>query len=177
MSAQAYPLQWPDHMPRTAIKNVVASLKAFAAESRKPITDAVMSSNIDLLNDKPGDPGVAVWFQWDGFSVCIPIDRYRTPAENLQAIHHIVEARRTEMRHGTLHLVRASFHGFKALPPPPGAKPKRPWWDVLEISPTADSAAINRQFQLLAQKRHPDKGGSDAAMAELNQARAEALQR
>lgn len=190
MSAQSYPLQWPDHIPRTsireqsrfrtrydvAIKNVITSLKAFAAESRKPVTDAVMSSNTSLLNDNPADPGVAVWFTWDGGSVCIPVDRYRTPAENLQAIHHIIEARRTELRHGTLHLVRASFQGFKALPPP-GAKAKRSWWDVLELPATADRETIQKQYLALAQKRHPDSGGSHDAMTELNQARAEALQR
>ena len=31
------------------------------------------------------------------------------------AIHHIIEARRVELRHGTLALVRATFAGFLAL--------------------------------------------------------------
>jgi hypothetical protein len=57
----------------------------------------------------PADPGVAVWFTWDGMQVCIAVDRYQKVASNLQAIHHIIEARRVELRHGTLALVRASF--------------------------------------------------------------------
>lgn len=189
MTAQAYPLQWPDHIPRsarressrfrtnyeTALKNVVTSLRAFGDDSNKPITGAVMSSNMDLLNKRPSDPGVAVWFTWDGTSICIPVDRYQTPAENLQAIHHIIEARRTELRHGTLHLVRATFQGFKALPPPSGAKSKRPWWKVLGVSNTADRTDIDLAYKARAKVIHPDAGGSAEAMAELNAAREEAL--
>lgn len=190
MSAQSYPLQWPDHIPRStrrensrfrtnydqARKNVIASLRGFASDGSKAVTEAVMSSNMDLLNEKPQDPGVAVWFKWDGMSVCIPVDRYITPAENLQAIHHIIEARRTELRHGTLNLVRASFQGFKALPPPPGAPRKRPWWEVLETVPHAPKAVIDECYKRLAKIKHPDTGGSSEAMAELNRAKQEAMQ-
>ncbi len=189
MSAQTYPLQWPDHIPRSsrretsrfrssydsARQNVVKSLRAFAADSNKAVTEAVMSSNMDLLNEKPQDPGVAVWFTWDGMSVCIPVDRYATPAENLQAIHHIIEARRTEIRHGTLNLVRASFQGFKALPPPPGHKSRRPWTEVLQLNPGATKEQIEASYRLAAKKAHPDVGGSTEAMAELTRARDEAL--
>lgn len=145
MTVQAFPLQWPDHIPRSryrehsrfkttlsgAIANVRTSLQRFANDSGKKLEGVVLSSNATLGVDKPADPGVAAWFVWDGMSICIPVDRYQKVEENLQAIHHVIEARRVELRHGTLHLVRATMHGFKALPPPPGAKPKRAWWDVL----------------------------------------------
>lgn len=189
MSAQSYPLQWPDHIPRsrsrensrfkasfdTAMSNVVSSLRLFGTDSRKTLTDAILSSNMDLLTKRPTDPGVAVWFKWDGMSVCIPVDRYYTPAENLQAIHHIIEARRVELRHGTLNLVRASFQGFKALPPPPGSKPKRPWWEVLGVHHTAMREAIELAYKSKAKTAHPDAGGTAEAMQELNAAREEAL--
>lgn len=189
MSAQAYPLQWPDTIPRTktrekskfktslagALKNVKASLTAFGNDSGKPVTDVILSSNVTLGNDRPADPGVAAWFVWDGASICIPVDRYLTAEENLQAIYHVLEARRTELRHGTLHLVRATMKGFKALPPPPGAKPKRPWWEVLNVTSNADRAVIDEAYRVLAKTRHPDAGGSNDAMAELNEARKEAL--
>ncbi len=189
MTAQAYPLQWPDHIPRsrnressrfksnydTALKNVVASLRLFGSDSGKTVSEAIMSSNIDLLNNRPSDSGVAVWFKWDGMSVCIPVDRYLTPAENLQAIHHIIEARRVELGHGTLNLVRASFQGFKALPPPTGVIPKRPWWEVLGVRHNSGLAEIETAFKEKAKRAHPDAGGSDTAMQELNIARQEAL--
>jgi len=185
---QAYPLHWPPGVPRakhresgrfkasfeTALENVVRSFKGFAADSNKKITDAVLSSNMNMLEKNPTDPGVAVWFTWDGLSVCIPIDRYDTPAKNLQAVHHILESRRTELRHGTLHLVRATFQGFKALPAPAG----KHWRDILGLrdSPVLDAAAVERAFKERARTIHPDRiGGASEAMAELNVARATAL--
>ncbi len=189
-TAQAYPLQWPDHIPRSrsreksrfkttiagALKNVRSSIEAFGRDSGKAVSNIVLSSNVTLGNDRPADPGVAAWFTWDGMSICIPVDRYQTAEENLQAIHHVLEARRTELRHGTLHLVKATFQGFKALPPPPGAKPKRLWWEVMEFAgPVKEPGFIEQRFKELAKKRHPDAGGSAEAMAELNEARKEAL--
>lgn len=181
----AYPLSWPDHIPRAtnreagqfrttlagALDNVEASLAAFGRDSRKAVSGIVLSSNVTLGNNKPTDPGVAVWFTWDEVQVCIPVDRYQTPAANLQAIHHVIEARRTELRHGTLALVRAAFQGLRALPSPARAA----WWEVLGIERTASAVAIDAAFKRLARERHPDQGGSDAQMAELNNARATAL--
>ncbi len=191
MSAIPYPLQWPEQIGRSrrrengsfrtnfdnAVRNVQKSLRSFSNVTNKKITDAVISSNIDLMNSKPSDPGIAVWFVWDNESICIPVDRYATPAANLQAIHHILEARITEARHGTLQLVKATFKGFAALPPPPGAKAKRPWWVVLDIPSNrrVHKPEIEDTYRRLAKQCHPDAGGSDEKMAELNIARTEAL--
>jgi len=185
MSVASYPLQWPAGFPRSksreagkfktsyanAIANVQSSLRAFAKDSGKAINDPVMSSNVDFIGTiKGGDPGVAVWFTWDGLQVAIPVDRYSTPAANLQAIHHILEARRVELRHGTLALVRASFDGFRALP-----APKSPW-DILGLKPGASREAIQAAYRDKASAAHPDRaGGSNAAMAEINAARDAAL--
>jgi hypothetical protein len=193
MKVQAYPLQWPDHIPRTvkreksrfkttlhgALKNVQTSLRQFAADSGKEASNIVVSSNVSLGQDRPADPGVAIWFSWDGMSICIPVDRYLTAADNLQAIHHVLEARRTELRHGTLHLVRATFKGFAALPAPNAqGKTKMSWWQVLELDgPDASPAAVEAAYRRLAKTRHPDAGGSTEAMAALNAARMEAQQR
>lgn len=188
MTAQAYPLQWPDHIPRStrressrfkstlasALNNVQVSLRKFGADSGKPISNIVLSSNCTLGANKPADPGVAAWFVWDGNSVCIPVDRYLSPEENLQAIHHVIEARRVELRHGTLHLVKATMQGFKALPPPSNAKPRQPWTAVLGIPLTATREQIDEAYRQKAKRAHPDAGGSAEAMAELNRARDEA---
>lgn len=128
MSTPAFPLCWPDHIPRSsrretsrfkttlagALTNVQDSLRKFGDDSRKPVSNIVLSSNCTLGATRPADPGVAAWFVWDGESVCIPVDRYETPEANLQAIHHVIEARRGELRHGTLHLVKATMKGFGA---------------------------------------------------------------
>jgi hypothetical protein len=186
-NVQAYPLTWPHGFPRSkeresgrfkttlsaALNNVKDSLRLFAADSGKRLEGLVMSSNVTLGAQRPSDPGVAVWFVWDGIQICIPVDRYNTVEANLQAIHHIIEARRVELRHGTLALVRASFTGFKLLAAPKG----KHWREILALPNDAPATeqTIQSAYKQLAITRHPDRGGSAEDMAELNTARDTAL--
>lgn len=174
-TATAYPLTWPTQFPRSprrergafktsltgALKNVQESLLRFAADSGKKLDGLVISSNVTLGVQNPGDPGVAVWFVWDGLQVCIPVDRYEKVEANLQAIHHIIEARRVELRHGTLALVRATFTGFKALPRPAGDD----WRSVLGFGPhdIVNRASAEAAWKKLRSSAHPDKPGGDQA--------------
>lgn len=182
---QAYPLHWPESWPRTknpgksqfkttlhgAIKNVQASLQLFAKDSEKRVEGLTVSSNVSLMDSNPKDAGVAVYFTWERISTCIAVDRYQRIEENLQAIHHVIEAERTKLRHGGLNLVRAAFRGYAALPPP--SKPMERPWDVLGVSPNASAEEIDAAYREKAKKAHPDaKGGSVEAMQELNEARA-----
>lgn len=186
MAIPAYPLSWPLGFPRAksrekgkfqttlagALKNVEGSLKLFASDSGKKLENLVISSNVTLGQMNPSDPGVSVWFSWDGMEVCIAVDRYLKVEANLQAIHHIIEARRVELRHGTLALVRASFTGFKAALPAPG---KREWYTVLGTDMGASKEVVDKAYKALASKFHPDRSGGDAEkMVEINEAYAEA---
>jgi hypothetical protein len=184
-----YPLVWPDGMPRTerpqssqfrtslsqALNNVRKSLEAFGRDTGKAVTDIILSSNVGGLDPgQPDDPGVAAWFTWEGQQRCVAVDRYKKVEENLQAIHHVLEARRTEMRHGGLHIVRQTFKGFTALPAPPG---KKSWRQVLGFSDDARPPAdiIDAKYRLLAKELHPDRSDGDhEKMAALNAARKEA---
>ena len=184
MTITAYPLSWPPQFPRAkarekgrfsttlagALKNVQISLDLFAKDSGKKLDSLIISSNVTLGAHKPADAGVAVWFSWDGLQVCIAVDRYNSVEGNLQAIHHIIEARRVELRHGTLALVRATFQGFLALPASIG----RNWWDVLECKRNASQEVIKAQYRRLASDHHPDKGGDAGKMVEINKAYQEA---
>ena len=169
----AYPLCWPPGFPRTqrriggafktslsgALSNVRKSVGAFATDSGKKIDGMVISSNCSLGDERPSDPGVAVWFTWDGIQVCIPVDRYEKVEANLQAIHHILEARRTELRHGGLAIVRATFTGFKALPAPAGRS--RGWREVLGFESETPRPELLRERYLSRRSAfHPDKGGT-----------------
>ncbi|QIO64824.1 J domain-containing protein [Rhizobium leguminosarum] len=191
MSPTAYPLTWPHNIPRTknkaaskfktglpaALKNVRSSLQLFATDSGKKVEGITISSNVTLGVERPDDPGVAVWFTWDGMSVCIAVDRYPKVEDNVQAIYHIIDGRRTELRHGGLHIVKATFSGLLALPAPPQ---HRSWAEVLGFhgwNTMPSKEAIEKAYRDRAAKAHPDKpGGSHDAMAELSRAKQEALQ-
>lgn len=184
MTITAYPLTWPTRFPRAkardtgkfkttlagALKNVQSSLALFAKDSGKKLDELTISSNVTLGVNRPADPGVAVWFTWDGLQVCVAVDRYASVEGNLQAIHHIIEARRVELRHGTLALVRATFQGFLALP----ASITRDWWMVLGVGRDASPEQIKAAYRKKSADHHPDKGGSEAAMTEINLAYQEA---
>src|SRR5690606_36493533 len=109
---------------------------------------------------------------WDGEQRCIAVDRYEKIEHNVQAIHHIIEARRTELRHGGLNVVRQTFRGFTALPA------SKKWRQILGLDQPGQiitKEAIQAAYRQRATSAHPDKGGSHAAMAELNHARDTAL--
>lgn len=166
----AWPLSWPDEWPRTtrrgsssfrtslpgALDNVRKSLAAFAKDSGKQVTDLLISSNVTLGDARPADPGVAIYFTWDGIATCVAVDRYEKVEENLQAIHHCLEAERTKLRHGGLNLVRAAFRGYAKLPPPQATED----WVVLGVDRNAPWAEVEAAYLRLRSSNHPDKGGS-----------------
>lgn len=172
-----FPLCWPDSIPRwsksreagsfkttlpRALDNVETSLRRFGSLSGKPVTEVTISSNVTLGAYKPSDPGVAVWFKWDGEQICIPVDRYSSVEANVQAIHHVLEARNTELRHGTLALVRATMKGFQALPVP------KSWRATLGIPPTetVTPGTLGSYYREAAKRA----AGQDE-LAEINMAR------
>lgn len=184
-TVNAYPLAWPHGVARTeaarrqsttfktelgpALKNVTNSLRRFGEITGKAVSNIVISTNYTLGDQSPRDPGVAVWFMWDGSERCIAVDRYPRLQHNLQAIHHVLEARVTEARHGGLNIVRQTFTGFVALPPPSDVTP---WWVVLGVGQNATLEQIEGAYRDKARTAHPDRANGDtASMVDLNVAR------
>lgn len=176
----AYPLAWPAEVPRTkrrdsspfrvAMRRAVAdledALRLFAKDTYVAVSHVVISSNVTLGRDRPEDPGVAVYFEWDGAQRCIAVDRFSKPEDNVRAIYYVLEGRRQELRYGGLQMVRAAFAGFTALPAPGD------WRSVLEVGPSASAEDAERAFRSKAKEAHPDQpGGSAQRMTELNAAR------
>jgi hypothetical protein len=155
-----------------ALANVETSLRLFGLDSGRAVGRVLISSNYTLGDQTPKDPGVAVYFTWDGISTCIAVDAYRTIHENLQAVHHCIDAERTKLRHGGINLVRAAFRGYAALPP--AASPPTAWHEILGVSPRAALIDIEAAYIHLARRHHPDAGGTNEAMARLNAAITEA---
>lgn len=175
---QAYPLAWPQGFPRTkypgssqfkttlyqALENVKGELRRFGKDSSKSTSDLVISANVTLADQRPRDQGIAVYFRWDGIDCCIAVDRYAKCEDNLQAIAKVIEAQRTILRHGGLNIVRASFRGFAALPPPkgPDGQLAKPWWQILGFDTEPPLTAAEARYRELVKLKHPDRGG-DAA--------------
>lgn len=184
---QAFPLHWPVGFPRTkttvksrfgtsltgAVNNVQDQIRRFGKDTDRQITNVVISSNVTLMNPRPQDPGIAVYFRWDGIDCCIAVDRYPKVEDNLQSVAVIIEADRTKMRHGGLNIVRAAMRGYASLPPPkgPDGQLAPPWWQVLgfkneKVSLTDAEAA----YRAAVKTAHPDRGGDAARFNQITDA-------
>jgi len=139
----------------------------------------VVSSNMKLRLDgtirggqpEPRDPGIAVYFRYEGQQRCFACDRWDRVADNIYAVAKTVEALRGIARWGSGEMVRAAFSGFRALP-----LPQRPWRQVFGFSEDERPpiGEIERRHREQAVKIHPDVGGFEVLMAEVNAARDEA---
>lgn len=183
---QAYPLHWPLGLPRTtsrtssrfsttvhqAVNNVMDELRRFGNDSSRRVTDIVISANVTLADQRPKDPGIAVYFRWDNIDCCIAVDRYTKAEENLQAIAKVIDAERTKLRHGGLNIVRASFRGYAALPPPkgPDGQLAKPWWMELGFNEVPTVADAEGRYRELVKSAHPDRGGDAARFNVLTDA-------
>lgn len=159
-----------------AVKRVQYELQRLGVNVKD---DSIISTNLKLNlagiprgdQGEPGDPGAAVYFQKkNGPMRVIAIDVYRRVRDNLAAIAATLEAMRAIDRHGGAQILERAFTGFAALAPPDW---KKPWRQVFGVKPdwSGDISALYREK---ARNRHPDAGGSDTLMAELNVAYEEA---
>jgi hypothetical protein len=149
-----------------AVANVTDELRRFGNDTGKRVENVVISSNVTLGVTRPQDSGVAVYLRWDGIDCAVAVDRYAKPEDNLQAIAKVIEAERSKLRHGGLNVVRASFRGYAALPPPKDASGQLapPWRVVLfgsaDVVCTLEDAEA--AYRKAVKEHHPDRGG-DAA--------------
>lgn len=195
MSAQSYPLQWPESWPRTpdhrrstrsqfnttfdlARSELMKELRLLGA------TNVVVSSWLPLRRDgmpysdqarrRLDDPGVAVYFLLRKRQMVMARDAYTSVHDNLRSIGLGIAHLRGLERHGGGTMMERAFAGFVALPPA-GNGGSRPWWDVLGISRDAGTASIREAHRRMLMEHHPDRGGSSVIMAEANAARDAAL--
>jgi hypothetical protein len=193
VNPSAYPLAWPAGRPRTpthhrkdgkfkanggALTVAKAADRVAAELTRLGAIYGIMSSNLEVRLDgrprsgqrNPDDPGVCVYFQLSRKPYAMACDRYRTVADNLAAIAAHIEATRAITRHGVAS-AEETLQAFQALPAPAAESPSRAWWEVLGVASRPAISDVDAAYRRLAVERHPDRGGSEAAMAELNAAR------
>lgn len=161
--------------------------------------DLVISTNQPLRRDglpyaqtrRIDDPGVAVYFRRGKRSIAMARDAYWHIEQNLRSLALAIEHLRGLERHGGGTMMDRAFDGFAALPPPgangagaDSAPRERDWWDVLGVAAEVDTirglpvamraTLLDQAYRELARAAHPDQGGSDEAMTELNRARDQA---
>lgn len=220
MKRGPFPLDWPEGWKRTKVDDRAKSrfgvrgggqvsfsaARQFMLEELKRLgaANVVLTSDLPVRNDglpyatstREIDSAIAVWFMLPDdngthHERVFACDRWRTHAENMQAIGKTVEAMRGLSRWGAGDVVQRAFTGFAALPPgPTGTIPpaptKRPWRAVLgdpKLYASVWPAGLDASDELaLAKSRHrkiiavhhPDAGGDAAIAAELNVALADA---
>lgn len=101
--------------------------------------------------------------------VVLTLDTQDSPASNLRAIYLCIEDMRMIDVRGVGNLVASAYMQLAA----PAAA--RDPWEVLGLRPGASSDLVQAAYKTAAKTLHPDAGGSDEAMAELNAARDRAL--
>lgn len=197
----AYPLHWPVGWPRTPAhqKSAGAQFKKPWKSHEEPgrdwtfveARDALLvelsrlkASNIVLSSDfrvgsngilvldkrRPDDQGIAVYFTRKGRALVMACDAFARVEHNMRSLAIAIEAMRQLERHGGGTMMDRAFEGFAALPAPAPAH----WSDILGVGRNASLAEIEAAYRDLAKRSHPDAGGSEAAMAELNHARDQA---
>jgi hypothetical protein len=141
-------------------------------------TEIVVSSNVAVKADgllyadsrRLDDPGIAVYFKFKKKPRVMARDGFVSVAGNLRSLELAIDGLRQLERHGGSLMLERAFDGFLALPPPDW---KKPWREVFGIK--ADwHGDIEALYHQKARERHPDAGGSNTLMAELNVAYEEA---
>lgn len=177
---ESYPLFWPPGRPRTKfpersrfdVSQDRAQYELFDELRKLGATDIILSTNIKLRCDglpyasgrMPDDRGIAVYFNHKSRDMVFSCDRWDQIRDNIQAVRHTIAAIRGIERWGSGDAMEAAFTGFQALPAPS----ERPWREVLECPTAIHIGTVKSNYHTLAQERHPDKGGSNELMAELN---------
>lgn len=182
------PLAWPENEPRTPShkRQSVSPFSVTPGRTFNQLDEELTrfkAKNVVLSIDTPfrnklNDTAAALFFDLPGdrkISICC--DLYMKQEDNIRALLKIIEAMRMIERYGGQNLSQKSFSGFAALPPPKDV------WKILGISKgvgEALSAKMKREFVIeafreRAKEGHSDNGGVGIDMAELTEARDEAL--
>jgi DnaJ domain len=176
---RAYPLLWPAGQERArsrehsrfgvSFSRARSDLLAELRKLTKGNSEVIISSNVrparhpvkEIKEPQPDDPGVAVYFTRNGKKLAIACDSYYDVTANMRAVGLTIKALRDIERYGSSSLLDRAFTGF-ALP---AHAMKAPWYEVLDVSPSAAPIVIKAAYLMLMQKYHPDLGPANAARA------------
>lgn len=184
-----FPLVWPNAWKRTpdsarnhlqgevtfgtALNRLLRELRLMGVEDHA----ITISSDVPLRADgfpradrgEPQDPGIAVYFKFDGRDLSFACDSYKTTRDNLRALALTIEALRGIQRWGASDLMDRAFRGFAALP----ERATSPWKETLGFK-TDEKITVEKietRFRDLVKKHHPDYGGNEETFRQIVEAR------
>lgn len=176
------PLQWPDGWERSRLSgfdlsggaqrwNVVLNRIGHRAELMG-LKNVVISTNQPVRQDgmpysarhRIDDPAVAIYFTRKDQQLVMAQDKFAKIEDNMRSVAIALEAIARMDRHGGGKMLDRAFTGFVAI------TDRSDFRAVLKIDPGDDLREAERSFKKLAMLAHPDHGGSESAMAELNTA-------
>lgn len=183
-----YPLDWPEGHPRAEDRRSSRFKVGFdraIEEARQELrrlgaSGICVSTNLQLARDgwpdprsplKKNDPGVALYWIFGGKQHVIACDAWDRIEDNLHAITLTIAADRGKARWGCSAVLERSMAAYLSLPAP--AK-TRPWWEILGVHEESSLEIAEAIFRTKLKQAHPDVGGSNERMAELNRAIEEA---
>jgi hypothetical protein len=112
---------------------------------------------------------VTISFKKDGKTVTLSMDTQDTATGNLKALQLCIDDMRMIERRGLAETMQSAYMQLA------GPAKERDPWEVLGLRPDASRDEIDAMYRVKARSVHPDAGGSNEAMAELNAAREQAL--
>lgn len=181
------PIQWPLSQPKTppqsrlrsrfelgfpqrVIGELSTELRLLGADTAR-LTCSTHSTFEWSQSGRAAEAGVALYIGREGHTLVFACDRYSTTTANVIAITKHIAALRAIDRHGVGALDQV-FVGYRALPE---RTDSHDCYAVLGVTAAATQAEIQAAYRSRALVLHPDRGGSNAAMAELSNARDQAL--
>jgi|GEM_PF-4672680 len=125
----------------------------------------VMLSRANSTSLTRQERAVTVTFVKDGKPVTLPMDDYETATLNLKVLTLCIRDMRMIERRGVSDTMQSAYLQLA------GPQAERDPWEVIGLRPGATKDEVEAMYRVKARSAHPDRGGSDAAMAELNAAK------
>lgn len=110
-------------------------------------------------------PLAFVRFSVNGQEQTIRCERAWEYGANLRAIYRLLESLRLAAHYGIMEELATAAAAML-----PAGRQRRPADEVLGVAENTPLVVAEAAWRALAKERHPDAGGSDEAMAELNEA-------
>jgi hypothetical protein len=133
-------------------------------ETRSAIADEMRKWGIEEWTVEKFGNGARVSYMRNGRPIDLNMDKQASPAANLRVLFYTVQSLRMNEVRGISEVMQSAYVQIAA------PKQKRNPYDVLMILPDSDIEVAEAVFRNLAQKYHPDKGGSVEKFQEINEA-------